>query len=526
MKVSYLKKVLYTGLGTAFSEGDQSELGNKPSSTLVQLQQPIQNRFPFFTALWDYQNELEDVGEGIILDESFEDTSPNEKSGTMGNQESETNQRIESSGHGLKPKTNYNGEILTETLFMQDSPFSVRKKEDVDLHCTTELKRGRTDLKRRDKEVKKDEGGLQEIEDKVDIQKPKVKRAQPNERERIPKVEVVKQESIQVPRSNQLSFPSSSSQFLGANLPSQKSRKDKQLKQLKESTFQKRKSHKQPQLYPQKPRKDKPEKVKEQIHSDVAEQKKAHESETLVKVNEVVQKLTDKQELSNHFFTESLKKGKAKMARNNQKREFSEKVQPKTQKSRRVEIEKEKQYIPLEIEEHEKRQDSDTTEKANQVVQESSDQQDLKARYFKESLKENNTQMTKHTKQKGKLPHQGQPQPRKIRIIKPEQEKIRISSDITKQEKIHESKTLLKPIEVVQRPRRQRNLHAHFFTESLKKSENQMAKIAKDVALVTKKLNEHVSNEQSKPLKPVFLPRRPASHNLGGWSDLERNYIR
>lgn len=608
MKVSYLKKVLYTGLGTAFFEDGQSELGNKPSSTLVQLQQPIQNRFPFFTALWDYQNELEDVGEGIILDESFEDTSPNEKPGTMGNQESETNQRIESSGLGLKPKTNYNGEILSETLFTQASPFSVRKKEDVDLHCTTELKMGRINLKRKEKEVKEEVAEFQEIEDKVDIQKLKVKRVQPTEKERIPVVEVIKQESIQVPSSNQLSFQSSAFQFLSEDLPSQKSRKNKQLKQLKESTLQKRNSPEQVQTQTKNTKRTEPEKENMRILSDIAEQEETQESDILVKSVEIGQESAGHYDLTDHFFTESVKKGKTQVAKDaKQKREFPEKVRQKTQKPRTTEPEKEKQHIPLELEQQEKRQDSDTIKKATKVVQESIRQHDLKDSYFTESLKKSRIQMTTRTKQKGKAPEQIQPQSRKSRtakpqkekirnlsniskqeeaqeldnlvkvikvvkepkgqqninanifkksskkseiqmvrdtqqkrkrpeqpepqsrkpsIAKPQKEKIRIPSDIEEQEEAHELDAFVKAIKVVQKPIGQQNLNIRFFTASLKKSENQMAKIAKDVALVTKKLNEHINNEQSKPYKPVFLPKRPASHNLGDWSDLERNYIR
>jgi hypothetical protein len=111
-------------------------------------------------------------------------------------------------------------------------------------------------------------------------------------------------------------------------------------------------------------------------------------------------------------------------------------------------------------------------------------------------------------------------------MAEPQKEQIRTPSDMAKQEKIHESEALAKSVKVLRKPTSQENLNAFFFTKSLKKSETQTAKIAKDIALIKKKLDEHVSKQQPEPNRPVFLPKRPASRNLGGWSDLERSYIR
>ncbi|MBW2663679.1 MAG: hypothetical protein JRD93_17285 [Deltaproteobacteria bacterium] len=94
MEVSYLKAVLRAGLGTAFSEDTQSR--DKPFSSGVQLQQPIQNRVPFSTALWDNEDELENHAEEVIFDEFFGNTSPTAKLGPMDDQKSGAEQKVES----------------------------------------------------------------------------------------------------------------------------------------------------------------------------------------------------------------------------------------------------------------------------------------------------------------------------------------------------------------------------------------------------------------------------------------------
>ncbi len=94
------------------------------------------------------------------------------------------------------------------------------------------------------------------------------------------------------------------------------------------------------------------------------------------------------------------------------------------------------------------------------------------------------------------------------------------------QESVHRPSVLVQAREAVQRPANRQNLNGHFFTQSLQKTETQMAKITKDVALINQKLDKHKSDEQRKPATAKFLPKRPVSHNLGGWSNLARRYIR
>jgi len=363
MEVSYLKAVLRAGLGTAFSEDTQSR--NKPFSLGVQLQQPIQNRFPFSKALWDNEDELEDVAEEVVFDTFFGNTSSPAKPGPMDDQASGAEQKVESDRYLPKPTTDTNEEIVGEDSFAQDISLHIRKKAGVDLHSTSELKMGRSDVRKWEKEVKEDKSGAQNIANKIDIQQIEVKRVQSKENDVIPTVEVVKQTAIRVPSSDQLSSPSSVSQMVEINLPSQEPNWNQQAQQLKESTSQQQKSH-------------------EQI----------------------------------------------------------------------------------------------------------------------------------------------KPLPQKTIIAEAQEENIRIPSDMAKQEKVHESEALMKSVKVLRKPTSRDNLNAFFFTKSLKKSETQTAKIAKDIALIKKKLDEHISKEQPEPVRPVFLPKRPASRNLGGWSNLERNYVR
>ena len=353
MEVSYLKAVLRAGLGTAFSEDTRSR--DKPS----------QNPFPFSTALWDNEDELEDVAEEVVFDEFFGNTSPPAKPGPMDDQESGAEQKAESDRYLPKPTTDTNEEIIGEDSFAQDNSLPILKKADVDLHSTSELKMGRSDARKWEKEVKEDKIGAQNIANKIDIQQIEVKKVQSKESDIIPTVEVVKQHAIQVPRSSQLSSPSSVSQLVEINLPSQELNEKQQAQQLKDSSLQIEKS-----------------------------------------------------------------------------------------------------------------------------------------------------------------PEQLQPQPRKSIMAEPQKEQIRIPSDIADQEKVHKPEALMKSVKVVRKPTGQQNLNAHFFTKSFKKSETQMAKIAKDIALINKKLDEHISKEQPEPVRPVFLPKRPASRNLGGWRNLERSYIR
>jgi hypothetical protein len=179
MEVSYLKAVLRAGLGTAFSEDTRSR--NKPCSSGLQLQQPIQNPFPSSKALWDNEDELEDVAEDIIFNELFEDTSPILKPETTNGQDSKAEQKIESHHHLPKPTTNAKGEIIKATFFAQDNPLPILKEADADLHSTSELKMGRSDARKGEKEVKEDKSGAQNIANKIDIQQPEVKRVKPKD---------------------------------------------------------------------------------------------------------------------------------------------------------------------------------------------------------------------------------------------------------------------------------------------------------------------------------------------------------
>ena len=362
MKASYLKNVLKAGVGTNFSKDNQTILNKMPSSSSVHLQQPIRNRPPFFTTLRDNQNELEDMGESITLGEFFEDTSFTEKPGIIGNQDS------------------------------QDDPLSARKKKDVGLHSTTELKMGETDMRRKKKKIKEDEGGLQEIEEKIDDQKLKVKKIQHREKERIPSVEIVKQEAIQIPMSNQFGSPNLISKLAGINTRSQNQNEKKKVKHLKKY--------------------------------------------------------------------------------NSQKMELPKQLSPQTLKNLISDPQKEKMQVASDV----------------------AKQQQL--------------------------------QPRKTSIAELQKDRLRITSDIVEQKKVHESETLMKTIGVSQKPRGQRNLKPHFFSQSLKENETQMNKISRDIALIKKRLYEHISKDQSVLTKTAFLPKRPPSNNLGGWSILERNYVR
>jgi len=149
MEVSYLKAVLRAGLGTAFSEDTQSR--DKPFSSGVQLQQPIQKRVPFSKALWDNEDELEDVAEEVVFDEFFGNTSPPAKPGLMDDQESGAEQKVKSDRYLPKPTTDTNEEIIGAASFAQDNSLPMQKKADIDLHSTSELKMGRSDVKNGEK---------------------------------------------------------------------------------------------------------------------------------------------------------------------------------------------------------------------------------------------------------------------------------------------------------------------------------------------------------------------------------------
>ena len=101
-----------------------------------------------------------------------------------------------------------------------------------------------------------------------------------------------------------------------------------------------------------------------------------------------------------------------------------------------------------------------------------------------------------------------------------------IIANAAKKDVIDKPLSAEKIVAVVRKPVVQKNLNGSFFTNTSKRGGNQIAKLRADIATIKKQLNEHIRKEQSKPLKPVFLPKRPPSRNLGGWNNLERSYIK
>jgi hypothetical protein len=579
MEVSYLKAVLRASLGTAFSEDTRSRY--KPFSSGLQLQQPIQNPFPFSTALWDNENELEDPAEEVIFDEFFGNTFPPAKPGPMDDQESGAEQKIESDRYLPKPTTDPNEEIIGEAFFAQDNPLPMQKKADIDLHSTSELKMDRSDVKNGEKEVKEDKSGAQNIVNKIDIQQIEVKRVQPKENNGIPTAEVVKEHAIRVPSSDQSSSPGSVSQLAGSNLSSQELNKNQQAQQLKDPSLQRQKSPEQLQPQPRKTRIAEPQKEQIRTPSDIARQEKVHESEPLVKTEEkeVKQDHGESQNIASKIdiqqpdvmrvkpkesdripTIEVVKQDAIRVPSSNQlsspssvsqlagsnlpsqelnknqqsqqlkdpslqRQKLPEQIQPQSRKSIMAEPQKEQIQVPSDIAEQKKVKESETPINVTQVIQKQS-KQNLNTHFFMQTSKEGKAHIAKDKDQKQEMPEQIQPQPRKSIMAEPQKKQIRTPSDMAKQEKVHESEALAKSVKVLRKPTSQENLNAFFFTKSLKKGETQTAKIAKDIALINKKLDEHISKEQPEPVRPVFLPKRPASRNLGGWSNLERNYIR
>jgi hypothetical protein len=509
MEVSYLKVVLRAGLGTAFSENTQTELCNKPSSSGVQLQQHIQNRFPFSTALWDNEDELEDVAEEVIFDEFFGNTSPPAKPETMDDQESGAEQKAKSDRYLPKPTTDTNEEIIGEASFAQDNFLPILKKADADFHSTSELKMGRSDAGKGEKEVKVDKSGAQNIANKIDIQKPEGKTVQPKESDRIPTIEVVKQTAIRVPSSDQLSSPGLVSQLAGSNLPSQELNKNQQAQQLKAPSLQIEKSPEQLQPQTRKTRIAEPQEEQIRTPSDIARQEKIHESEAEQKIelHRYLPKpiINANGEINATFFAQDNPLPMQKKADIDLHSTSELKIGRSDVKNGEKEVKEDK---------------SGAQNIANKI-----DIQKIEVKRV-QSKESDGIPIKDPSLQTHKSPEQLQPQPRKSIIAEPQKKQIRTPSDMAKQKKVHEPEALMRSVKVLRKPTSQENLNAFFFTKSFKKSETQTAKIAKDIALIKKKLDEHISKEQPEPDRPVFLPKRPASRNLGGWSNLERNYIR
>lgn len=65
-----------------------------------------------------------------------------------------------------------------------------------------------------------------------------------------------------------------------------------------------------------------------------------------------------------------------------------------------------------------------------------------------------------------------------------------------------------------------------FTDDYIKKTENQQHLITKEITNLKKKMDDHIRQEEQQRLRPRFLPKRPPSRNLGGWSNLERSFIK
>lgn len=85
-----------------------------------------------------------------------------------------------------------------------------------------------------------------------------------------------------------------------------------------------------------------------------------------------------------------------------------------------------------------------------------------------------------------------------------------------------------RPIEVAPRRSDQKHLQLQFhsYDESLKKNEAQIADLQKEIRRLNRQLEEYISKEQKELIQHPFLPQRPPSMNLGGWSHLERRHVR
>jgi hypothetical protein len=439
----------------------------QPLSSPVHLQPSIQNHTFFPTVLWGNQDEFVNVDREIIVDEFLNDTPAAASFETMSEpmdvKEPGIEQETESNGYLPKPTVDENREVLKSISSTKDDAFPIPKKEDIHLHhATTQLNNDEPHVKKREKEVKEDESGRQESDDIINIEKPKLKGFLLKESNHIPAVDVDDQHEITVPETNK--------------------------PKLKEPTFQRQKSPGEIQPQPPKPGIAESSTGKVQIPPGVTGQEKAHEPVTIVKTIEVPKKSAGQQDLFTHIFIKSPKKSG---------------LQPQQRKTTIDEPKKEKRPVPPVITKQEKVYEKETMVKTIEVPIKPTGQQD-------------------DTLQKQKSPQQIQPQPQKPGMDEPRKEKRPGPPVITKQEK----ETIVKTIEVPKKSNDWQALKTHLFTIPPNKNEAQMAKMAKEIALINKKLDEHGSSEPPAPLEPVFLPKRPASRNLGGWTGLERSYNR
>ncbi len=471
MKTGYLTRVLRDGVGTNL----------KPFSSPVGLQPSNQDRFVFSPVLWGNQDEF--PGDTPAA-ESFETIS-----GTMEIKEPAIEQQNESNDYLPKSTKDENRELLMSTPSSEDNVFPIPGKQEVYLHYAAQLNKNNPDETNGGNQVKEDESGRQESESS-------------------PAVEADNKHEIRVPEANKSSIGSSDFQLKEKNLPFQEPDKRRQLQQLPEPVLPGREF----------PGKIGPQSPKAEIAGPQTgkEQEITHESETMVKTVEVPKKSTDQKHPHANIVIQSPEKSR---------------FQPQPQKTVMNKPKKEKRPVHQVVRVQEKVIEKETMVKTIEMPIKHTGGQDDK--------------------------------PRKTVTNKPKKEKRPVSPVIMEQEKVYEPETIVKTIEVpgkptggqgdklrkpgmngskqakgyksetmvktIEIPKKSNDwqaLTAHLRTIPPNKSEKQMEKMAKEIALLNKKLAEHVGREQPEPPEPVFLPKRPASRDLGGWSGLERNYIR
>jgi len=79
--------------------------------------------------------------------------------------------------------------------------------------------------------------------------------------------------------------------------------------------------------------------------------------------------------------------------------------------------------------------------------------------------------------------------------------------------------------ELITRPEEHVNTLPYLFNTSSGKEHARISQIAEDIERLGEKLDNHIRGGE-RVEAPVFLRKRPASYDLGGWRDTERRYIR
>lgn len=463
MKVNYLTKVL------------------QPISSPAHLQPSIQNRTFFPTVLWGNQDEFGDIDREVMVDEFLREPPDAASSETISEpmevKEPGIEQETEPNSYLPKPTVDENRDVFKSTSSTKDDAFSIPKKEDVHLYqASTQLDNNKPHVKKRGKEVKEDESGRQKKDDIINIPRPQPESVLLKESNKIPGVEVDNQHAVPVSRTNKLSTESPGFQ-------------------LKEPIFQREKSPAPDRSQPPKARMAESQLEKVQIPPGITGQEQAQEPVTIVKTIEIPKKPAVQQDLFTPIFIKSPKKSG---------------LQPQEVKTRMNEPKKEKRPVLPVITKQEKVYEPGTMVKTIKAPIKPTVQQD-------------------DTLQKPKSLEQLQPQPRKTGMDEPKKEKKPITpviTNMTKPAQVNQLETIVKTMEIPKKSNDWQSLKAHLRTIPPNKNEKQMAKMAKEIARINKKLDEHVGSEPPAPMEPVFLPKRPASQNLGGWTGLERSYNR